>query len=82
VLAPSLLHEIGGKAHGARPIRPDTLDAARVHLLEANNKHTIGRAVLYKCPGEMQACRTSGTRVVGVIDWDARHAELVEDALS
>jgi hypothetical protein len=82
VLAPSLLHEISGKTHRARPIRPDTLDAARVHLLKANNKDTIGRAVLYKCPGKMQTCRTSRTCVVGVIDWNARHAELVEDSLS
>jgi hypothetical protein len=82
VLASGLLHEISGKAHRARPVRPPALDAAGIHLLKANYKHAIGCAVLHQRPGEVQARRASGTRVVGVVYWNACHAELVEDALS
>jgi len=82
VFASSLFHEIGGEPHRTRPVGPNTLDAARIHLLEANNKDAIGRAVLHERPGKMQARRARRTRIVGIIDWDARHTKLVEDALS
>lgn len=82
VLASSLLHQCGGKAHRTWPIRPDTLDAARVHLLEANGKNTICRSISDQRPGQVQARRASRARVVRVVDWNRCHAELVEDALS
>jgi len=53
-LASRLLHERGGKTHGTRSVRPNALDTARVHLLKADNKNTIRRAVLYERSGEVQ----------------------------
>jgi hypothetical protein len=82
VFATSLLHQIRGQTHWRWSVIPHALDAAWVHLLEPNDKHTVRCSVLHQRPGKMQTCGARRARIVGVVNWDGSHAKLVEDALA
>ena len=82
MLAELLLHQRRAQAHRARPVVVRRLDAARLHLLEADDEHAVGRAAPHQRARHVQARRARGAGVVRVVDRDARHAELVEDALA
>jgi hypothetical protein len=56
--------------------------ASGEHLFEANNHDTVGGAVGDGLPRPVQVCGAGGAVVIDVVDGDARHAELVEDALA
>jgi len=56
--------------------------AAGEHLLEAEDEDAVGGAVGDGLARHVQARGPRGAVVVDVVDGDARHAELVEDALA
>ena len=56
--------------------------AAAFHLLEADDKHAMRTAAPHHRARDVQPCRARRAVVVYIIDGDARHAELVEDALA
>ena len=82
MLAISLLHQIRTQPHRTRPIAPNTLDTSCLHLLEATNKHHIRKPTLHHLPRQVQARRARGTCIVGVVNRDPGHAELVENPLA
>lgn len=78
----SLLHHLI-RCHGRiRSIVEICLQAARVHLLEADNKNTIGSAICDSLPCHLKTGRSSAAVVVDIVDWNLAHAELVEDSLT
>jgi len=56
--------------------------ASGEHLFEADDHDTVGGAVGNGLPRHVQAYAASGAVVVDVVDGDACHAKLVEDALA
>lgn len=82
MLSPRLLHEPRRKAHGTRPIVPNALNAARTHLLKPHDQHAIHGTISHQRSGEMQTRGAGRAGVVGVVDGNGRHAELVHDALA
>ena len=78
----SLLHQLRRQPHRTRPVAPNTLDTPSLHLLEAANQHAIRQPPFHQLSREVQARRAGRAGVVGVVDGDAGHAELVEDALA
>lgn len=47
---------------------PDGLNAAGLHLLEADHEDDVDGAVFDECAGELKACRSGRAGVVGVVD--------------
>jgi hypothetical protein len=82
MFATRLLHQIRRQPHGRRSVIPHALDAARIHLLESHDKHTIRRSILNQRPGQMQPRRARRARIVSVVNRNGRHAELIENALA
>jgi hypothetical protein len=82
VLADHVLHHGGREAHGAWTVVPDGLDGARTHLLEADHHHAVCSAVTNKRSGQVQTSGASRAGVVGVVDGNTVHAELIEDPLA
>ena len=78
----SLLHQIRTQPHRTRPIAPNTLDAPRLHLLKPTNKHNIRKPALHHLPRQVQTRGARRAGIVGVVDRDAGHSELVEDPLA
>lgn len=60
----------------------ERLQTSRKHLFKAHNHHTIRHSMLDHVPRHMQACRAGGAVVVDIVDWDLRHAKLIEDTLA
>ena len=56
--------------------------AAALHLLEADDHRALRGAALHHRACDVQPRRAGRTVVVHIVDGDARHAELVEDALA
>ena len=82
VLSILSLHHGRAQTHGTWSITPNTLDTAWTHLLKSNHHHAIDSAIPDQRPRHMQTRRACSASIVGVIDWDRAHAELVEDALT
>ena len=56
--------------------------ATALHLLEADDEHALRAASLHHRTRDVQPRRAGRAIIVDVVDGDARHAELVEDALA
>ncbi len=80
--APRLGHDHGARQDGVRPVLEEALQRAGEHLLEADDEHAVGLAVADHVAAHVQARRARRAVVVDVVDGDACHAELVEDALA
>lgn len=79
--APRLLHHQPGRPRRILAVLPEALQAAGKHLLEADDEHAVGAAVRDHVATHEQASAARRAVVVDVVHGDARHAELVEDAL-
>lgn len=80
--APGLRHHRAGRAGWVLSVWEEGAQAAGEHLLEADDHDAVGGAVGNGLPRHVQAGGAGGAVVVDVVDGDARHAELVEDALA
>lgn len=80
--APGLRHHRAGRAGWVLSVFEEGCQAAGEHLLEADDHDAVGSAVGNGLPRHVQAGGAGGAVVVDVVDGDARHAELVEDALA
>ena len=60
----------------------ERLQTSRKHLLKAHNHHAVCHSMLDHVPRHMQACRAGGAVIVDIVDWDLRHAELIEYPLA
>ena len=81
MLASRILHHLRGQSHRRRPVGICRLDRTGLHHLKPNNKDTIDGTIPHERPRHMQSRRASRAGIVGVVDGDAAHAELVEDPL-
>lgn len=81
VLAELVLHHFSGQLHWAGPVRPAALDRSRLHLLKANDHNAVCSTRTNKCSRHVESSRSSSAGVVGVVDWNARHAKLIEYTL-
>ena len=80
--APGLLqHQISSRRR-VRPILKEALQTAGKHLLKPNHQHAVRGTMGNHVAPHVQPRRARGAVVVDVVDGDARHAELVEDALA
>ena len=82
MLAVGLLHHIGHQLMGTGSIPRVALDGASCHLLKADDKNTIGHTSPHERSGHVQAGRARGASIVGIVDGDGAHAELIENALA
>lgn len=82
MLSSGLLHHPSTQTHWTGPVIPDALDAARLHGLKPNHHRDVHDSTSHQCPGQLQACRAGRASVIGVVDGNIRHAELIEDALA
>jgi hypothetical protein len=80
--SPRLLHDHARGLRRVRPVLEEALQTSGKHLLEANNQHTVGLAVCDHVPPHVQAGRTGRAIIVDVVHGNARHAKLIEHALS
>lgn len=80
--AARLLHDQVRGARGIRAVLEEGLQTPGEHLLEADDEHAVARAVGNHVAAHVQTGGAGGAVVVDVVDGDARHAELVEDALA
>ena len=78
----SILHHIRRQPHRTRPIAPNALDTPSLHLLKPTNENTVRKSTLDQLSRQVQTRRAGGAGVVGVVDRDPGHAELVENALA
>lgn len=82
MFAMGVFHHLGAQAHWAWTIVPNTLDRTRLHRFEANNHDNINNTTSHQSPGELKTGTASRARVVGVVDGDVGHTELVEYPLA
>ena len=80
--SPCLLHDQVGGSSRICAVLEECLQTSREHLLETNDQHTVRSTVGNHVAAHVQPRRARGAVVVDVVDGDARHAELVEDALA
>ena len=80
--SPCLLHDQVGGSSRICAVLEECLQTSREHLLETNNQHTVRSTVGNHVAAHVQTGGASGAVIVDVVDGDAGHAELVEDALA
>lgn len=59
-----------------------TQDRSWLHGLKANHHDNIGDAAPYERAGEVEARTPGRASIVGIVDWNCGHAELVENTLT
>ena len=82
MLSMRFLHQRGPQPHRTRPIIPDRLNASGPHRLKPDHHSYIDNSTPYKRPCELKPGRACRASVIGVVDGDVGHAELIEDALA
>jgi hypothetical protein len=80
--APGLLQHHISSSRRVRPILEEALQATGKHLLKPNHQHAVRGTMGNHVAPHVQSRGARGAVIVDVVDGDARHAELVEDALA